>query len=94
MKRRSGTVEGRRVTQLGAGHEQWDGSRNALVRIGEVCSLGLFINKWPTGDLFTCVLFSPWVNCMPMWVRFWVLFCFPLCFVFLIVPGPIMGMGV
>ena len=39
-----------------AGHEQWDGSKNALVRIGKFVHWRLFINKWPPGDLFMCVL--------------------------------------
>ena len=39
-----------------AGHEQWDESKNALVRVGKFVHWGLFINKWPPGDLFMCVL--------------------------------------
>lgn len=55
--KRSGSAEGRRVTQVGAGHKPWDGNRKALVRIGGVRSLELFITKWPTG-IFSCVSYS------------------------------------
>lgn len=41
----------------GSGHKPWDGNRKALVRIGGVRSLGLFITKWPTG-IFSCVSYS------------------------------------
>lgn len=34
-----------------------DGSEKALAKIEEVRSLGLFINKWPTG-VFSCVSYS------------------------------------
>lgn len=51
---------------MGTGHEQWEGSKKALVRTGELNSFNGIINKWLTGDLFLCVLFPSWVNCIPL----------------------------
>lgn len=80
---RSDSAEGRRVAQVGAGHEQWDGRQKALVRIGQVHSVGVVYQQVAHGDLFVHVP-VPWVNCPPLeggvlHVMFPTAFCVSCC---------------
>lgn len=55
---RSDSAEGRRVAQVGTGHEQWDGRKKALVRIGQVHSVGVVYQQVAHRGSF-CVCASP-----------------------------------
>lgn len=57
-KKRKWLSKGEDGDSDGTGYGQWDRRQEALVRIGEACSLG-FIDKRPTGCLSPCVLFPP-----------------------------------
>lgn len=77
---------------MGTGHEQWNESKKALVRTGELNSVNGIVYQhvahW--GSFRVC---PSWVNCIPPWRAGSWMFFFPLCFVFTIIPGPGLGWG-